>query len=898
MRYIIIYLFLSFQLLNSQQIVDFQIDGNVLKVYCTDIDYEIEAYKDNIVKISSFVDKVHSYDSSYTVILKPEVISVEITYDTDFIYYNTSMLTLKISRDYFGIEFIKDVNVIVKHVKNSFFRSGDINGIFFGLKENESIYGLGLKAVDINRRNLKTILYNQNLYGYEHGESWLNSNVPFFTSSENYAIFVDNHAMQYYSADSSQPNTIRYNVNSGNMNYFFISGESYTELLNLYYQLTGFQPLLPRWACGFFLSKISYSSQNNCMKIVNTMIDGGYPLDALVFDYSWFGYADSMGNITWNKNEYPNPTKLISDLKQKGIKTILISEPYIAQSSANYNDALQKNLLVRDEYGQTPTVNILDADQTLLDIFNERTKEWVWNKYKNRIEEGVDGWWIDLIEPEFHGIRWVHQIGKGISNHNIYSLVWAENLYKNYQIFYPDKRPFLMYRAGWAGSQRYGSILLCGDEARSWKGLKGQIPGMLGMQMSGLAMFTTDIGGFASSWDVNPELYIRWFQFGAFSPIMRLHMGGTNQTEPFHYDTKTQDIVREYIKLRYKLLPYNYTLFWENSEAGIPPARPMNFYSNDLKFRNINDQYFWGKEFLVAHVVEANKKSRDVILPKGNWIDYRSKKVYSGDTTINASSPLEYIPLFVKAGSFIPTINEIQNTEEYTGDTLIIEYYPDSEYPISDFTMYDDDGKSPGSNKKGEYQLINFKGIASSDSLIIWQSATGSFSEMPTSRQMFYKIYNFHSENCIVHVNQKKLSQAKSYNEYLNSNEYFIYDKVNNLLELNFKFAHTDTEIIITNVTNGIDDSGEHTTFHIYPVPGKDELNIEINNIKNGNYKFVLFNIQGKQVSEEMEISANDNRINDKLKLNQFAGVLANGMYYLRITGNNFDKSIKLNIEN
>ncbi len=888
-------LFASYSVTISQKVVDYEVDGNRLTVKCQGIEYKIEAYTDKIVRIGSLDFESGEKDSSFTVILKRENVNVRIEETSEGLIYRTDSLTLKISSDYFGIEFIKDERVLTKHIKNSYFKSGDIKGNYFSLDEEEGIYGLGLKAVDINRRNLNTILYNQNLFGYEEGESWLNSNVPLYISSGHYAMFFDNHALHYYSADLSSPNTIKYNVNSGNMNYFFIAGNHYGELMSSYYKLTGQQPLLPRWSCGFMLSKNSYGNQENCMKIVNAMLQGEYPLDGLVFDYSWFGYAEKMGNFTWESSEYPFPTKLISDFKKKGIKSILISEPFIAQKSENYSEAVEKNLFVKDINNEEPSVNILGADVVLLDIFKKETKEWIWEKYDDRIKDGIEGWWIDLIEPEFQDGSWKFEIGKGLEHHNIYSLIWAKNLYENYREKYPAKRPYLMYRAGWAGSQRYGSILLCGDEARSWKALKGQIPGMLGMQMSGLPIFSTDIGGF-SGYEINSELYIRWFQFGTFTPIMRLHMGGTSRVEPFNHNIRTQEIVRDFIKLRYRMLPYNYTIFWENSEFGVPPARPMNYYYDDVKFRNTNDQYFWGKELLVAPVADTNVRERDVFLPEGKWIDFWTKEIYQGNSNIMVAAPLETIPIFIKSGSFMPFIPQIYNTDDYRGDTLLIEYYPDIENPLTEYTIYEDDGHTAETNKTGQFQLIKFFGKVQTDSILITQTTTGQYPEMPQSREIFLKIYYPINKDFDIKINNQKVEKALTQEIFSSLSESYYFERDNNILEIHYRSINNDNEIIIAGVTSNIDDSCESKKIKIYPQPGNEYINLEICGLNKGKYSLTIFNTEGRKIYDNIDINIADEQSYYLLDLNKYNKIKISGVYYIHIFGDDFEDTVTVRV--
>jgi oligosaccharide 4-alpha-D-glucosyltransferase len=899
MRYLIYFISQLFFIYNSfSQVVSYyEIENQKLKVYCDFVDFEIQAYTPEIIKITSYLDKQQYDDSSYVVIRHPEICNIQISSDENFIYYKTDSLIIRVAIDTFGVEFISHNKVLVEQLKNSFFRAFKAQGCLFGLKENEAIYGLGSKAVDINRRYLSTILYNQNKFGYEYGEHWLNTNIPFFVSSEYYGIFVDNHTLQYYTADINRKNTIQYNANSHQFKYFFISGSDYTDILSKYQYLTGKQPLLPRWACGFFLSKISFGDDENCRETADWMHKNGYPVDAMVFDYSWFGYAKNMGNFTWDESKFKNPDLLIYNLKQKGIKSILITEPFISESSVNFEEAVEKDLFVKDTLEQYPKVSILGSDVILLDIFKEKARNWVWKKYSGLLNKGIEGFWIDLIEPEFHGWKWVHATGSGEDNHNNYSLVWAQNLYENYINEYPNKRPYFMYRAGWGGIQRYAGTFLCGDEKRSWSGLKSQIPVMLGLQMSGAPMFSTDIGGFAGSQEIDKELLIRWFQFGTFNPIMRQHMGGTGKVEPWNFNRDIQNIIRDYIKLRYKLLPYNYTLFWENSEFSIPPARPMNYYYNEMKFSNINDQFFWGYNFLVAPVTEKHTKERKVLLPKGRWIDYNTKKHYNGDTLITIEAPLETMPLFIRSGSFIPTINQILNTNEYTGDTIIVEYYPDFDGNLTTYTMYEDDGITSEANLKGLYQLIKFTGTAGPDSIKITQKAEGSYPGQPESRNMFYKIYSPGYDFVAVTKDSIDLYQALSKVEYNKISEGYYNDIVNDILEIKYKFSGDSTEIVITKVIENDNSKENDPKVYIYPNPSNGKIYIILTDIIPGKYFYSIYDLNGKKIKNNEEIDVDIMPFIFSIDFTKFPVSIPNGVYYINIEGKNYQNSEKFIIE-
>jgi alpha-glucosidase (family GH31 glycosyl hydrolase) len=259
--------------------------------------------------------------------------------------------------------------------------------------------------------------------------------------------------------------------------------------------------------------------------------------------------------------------------------------------------------------------------------------------------------------------------------------------------------------------QRYATFPWSGDVFRSWSGYKAQIPIMLGMSMSGIGYMHADAGGFAQV-EKDAELYIRWMQFAAFTPIYRAHADpAVAAPEPIFWDEATQKIVKEYVNMRYRFLPYTYSLAYQNTTSGRPLALPINYFEpNNTKLSAVNDAYLWGKDLLIAPIQEKGKTSRTVYFPKGRWINWWTSELVSDSTVVDA--PLEQVPIFAKSGSIVPMTINLKNTEAYTGDTLVLRYFADATQR-AEFTLYDDNGKDPQAIVHKQYELINFKGIPS-----------------------------------------------------------------------------------------------------------------------------------------------------------------------------------------
>jgi oligosaccharide 4-alpha-D-glucosyltransferase len=610
------------------------------------------------------------------------------------------------------------------------------NGFSITLKEGERIFGGGSRALPLNRRGYRFPLYNNPWYGYSNGADALNFSVPFFTSSDGYALFFDNVSKGYADIGKTDSRVFEVGFVSGELNVYIIFGKTYKDILASYCKLTGTQPLPPRWAMGNFMSRFGYTSEDNVKEIAAKMKQEQIPFDAIIYDLFWFGDSikGTMGNLDWvNKTKWPNPQKMIGGFKKDDVNTVLIAEPFILQHTKKYEAA--KKYLAVDSAGKPFTLTDFYFGQGgLLDIFRKDAGNWIWNNhYKKQLANGVTGWWTDLGEPEKHPATLQHNLQSlGIKRlmgadevHNAYGHYWNKMLFENYKRELPNERLFHLNRSGFAGSQRFSIFPWSGDVSRSWNGLQAQLPLMLGMSMSGIPYIHADAGGFAGGEGDN-ELYLRWLQFAAFTPIFRPHgtaLFGIDPntfnfpSEPALMDTPYRSFAKNTVDLRYLMLPYNYTLAYRQASKGEPLVAPLYYYfPADTTAINISDEYLWGENLLVAPVIEKGSAKRRVYLPAGNWYSFFDSTEHVGGAWFDTPVELTHIPVFVKEGSFIPVWsapNAIHTTAEFDVSNTQIIYFPSAGKTTG--MLYNDDGRSKNSTP----EVISFTAITKNNTMII-----------------------------------------------------------------------------------------------------------------------------------------------------------------------------------
>ncbi len=685
--------------------------SNGMNIAVSDGNYQIIFYNNNIVE-TSFIPKGETFNpASHALVLKPKAISeVKLPNRDGFLQFASKGIAVNIQKSPFMISYTYKGKMLLSE-KNGYIKKDSTEVIDFNLDNSEALYGGGARALGMNRRGNKLQLYNRAHYGYGERSELLNYTIPMVLSSKIYAVHFDNAPIGYLDLDSKKDNSLAYETISGRKTYQVIAADTWKNLIENYADLTGKQPLPPRWAFGNLVSRFGYHSEKEARNVVEKFKEEQIPMDAIILDLYWFGkeMKGTMGNFEFDKDSFPTPEKMIADFKQKNVQTILITEPFILTTSGKWQEAVSKNILATDKQGKPFTYDFYFGNTGLIDIYKPEGKEWFWNIYKKFIDKGVGGWWGDLGEPEVHPSKLQHATGSADEMHNIYGHDWARLVFEGYQKDFPNVRPFILMRAGYSGSQRFGMIPWSGDVGRSWGGLQSQTEISLQMGMQGLAYMHSDLGGFAGD-SVDNELYTRWLQYGVFQPIFRPHAGESVPPEAVFREEKTKVFAKASIELRYQFLPYNYTAAFLNSTKGTPLMQPLFFEEPENKvLTSKSDTYLWGNDILVAPVTADNETSKSVYFPKSaNWFDMVGK-IYNGGTTQSIAVTEENIPYFARGGAFIPILEKsVQSTAEYTGDKLDIKYFYDSSVKESSGIFYDDDANTPDSFQKGAYEIIRF----------------------------------------------------------------------------------------------------------------------------------------------------------------------------------------------
>ena len=696
---------------NSERVFEqFLKVDNDFEIRVNDGVYHIKFYNSKIVE-TAFIPKGEAYKKeSHAVVLKPEQIEIITISTNNSVKIASNGIAVKIQKKPFQIWYAYKGTPIISE-KAGYVKNDSLEHIQFNVTKDEVLYGGGARALGMNRRGNRLQLYNKAHYGYETRSELMNFTLPIVMSSNKYMIHFDNAPIGFLDLDSKQDNTLIYETISGRKTYQVIVGDSWYDITNNYTDLTGKQPMPPRWALGNFSSRFGYHSQEEAEATINKFIDEDIPVDAIILDLYWFGkeLTGTMGNLEVFRDSFPDFEGMVSRLKSKGVKTITITEPFVLSTSKRWKEAVAADILAKDSIGNPYKYDFYFGNTGLIDIYKPKAEQWFWNIYKDLIDKGVEGVWGDLGEPEVHPSDLIHEAGTADEVHNIYGHDWARLVHEGYKRDFPNTRPFILMRAGYSGSQRFGLIPWSGDVNRTWGGLQSQPEIALQMGMQGLAYMHSDLGGFAGA-NLDDELYTRWLQYGVFQPIFRPHAQEDVPSEPVFRSDKAKALAKQSIELRYKLLPYNYNLVYENNQNGKPLMRPLFFEeANNRELFTYSKAYLWGNDILVSPVLESGIKEQEVYFPKDHvWFDFYTDEKINGAQTKTVVVKENSIPTFVRAGAFIPMTKTIKNTEDYDASSLVLHYYYDESVFMSKGKMYHDDGKTVHSEGKENYEKYFF----------------------------------------------------------------------------------------------------------------------------------------------------------------------------------------------
>lgn len=578
------------------------------------------------------------------------------------------------------------------------------------LGKDDAVYGLGDKPGCLNKRGYSYVNWNTDDPA-PHVDSFksLYKSIPFFIVLGDeycYGIFADNTYKTTF--DFGYENTDYYFVEheKGELDYYFMPGNDMAEVVGLYTSLTGTTPLYQRWIYGSHQSRWGYYTQDEVLDIADKFRELDIPCDVIHMDID---YMNGYRVFTFDDKKFPDVKGLSEKLADRGVKLISIIDPGVKKDEDYfmYKEGMEMDAFAHDIDGSVYENAVWPGTSVFPDFTKQSVRSWWGDKTKILLEHGISGIWNDMNEPaSFNGplpddVQF--EYGAHEKVHNIYGHFMAKATYEGLAKNDGGKRPFVLTRAAYAGSQKYCGGWT-GDNHSIWAHIALSLEQVCNLSVSGLAMCGSDIGGFGS--DTTPELLVRFYEAAVFVPFFRNHSAmGTRRQEPWQFDETTIDAVRKTVKLRYRFIPYIYDLAHECEKTGAPIVRPLVYeYPADKHVRNIFDEYMLGSFVLVAPVIAPGKEAREVYLPDGDWYDYYTGEKYSGGRYILADAPLDKVPVFIKAGAIIPVADgEIRSTEDITEDKISILTYPGK----GSFVHYQDDNET-FAYRNGEYNAVEY----------------------------------------------------------------------------------------------------------------------------------------------------------------------------------------------
>ncbi len=541
----------------------------------------------------------------------------------------------------------------------------------------------------------------------------LYKSMPFFitlTDEHVYGLFLDNTFKSYFDMGYESEEYFYFGAAAGNIDYYYIAGATISEVVSGYTYLTGTCPLPQKWTLGYHQSRFGYICQEDIEAVAVGMRENDIPCDAIHFDID---YMDGFRVFTWNERCYHNDSKgYLKTLTERGFKPIAIIDPGVKKDEDYYvyAEGIENDYFVKTPEGEVYINRVWPGETAFPDFGRKDVRNWWGEKQKFLLERGIRGIWTDMNEPmTFTGLMPAdivfhdeERVSDHAEMHNVYGHYMVKATHDGLKK-YDGRRPFVITRACYAGSQKY-STAWTGDNQSLWAHLQMAIPQLCNLGLSGMPYVGTDIGGFGA--DTTAELLTRWIQLAVFSPLFRNHAEFNSRLqEPWRFGKATMDIYRKYVKLHYKFIPYLYDLFFEEEKTGAPIIRPLVFhYEKDKVAKTCNDEFLCGDKILVAPIVMQGATTRAVYLPEGDWYDYWTKEKIAGPVWVLKEAPIDVCPIYIKAGSVIPTMEPMSYVGEKPLETLILEICPGA----GSCEHYLDNGED-FAYRNGEYHQYHFE---------------------------------------------------------------------------------------------------------------------------------------------------------------------------------------------
>lgn len=695
-----------------------------VKASLPNMSMEVQFYSPEIVRILKSPQNLENIPHSYSVVKTPGNTSFEVEKKGDDVVLKTRSIQVLLNMKTGQVEYADSVgNLLLEETeKGTQFtpvvynkKSTYLVRQAFSLTPDEAIYGLGQQQGKMNQRNQSVWLRQENM----------EIAIPFFQSTLGYGVFWDNAAYTMFTDNTTET---AFDSKAGScVDYYFMYGGNSDKVIARMRELTGQVPMQALWTYGFWQSRERYTGQEELLDVVKKYRELQVPLDVIVQDWQYWGTdAANWNAIEFNNPKFPDAKKMVEDVHNMNAHIAISIWPTFGYKSKLYKTFEKKNMLLTELAGWP-------AEARPYDPFNPEARQIYWEAIRdNMYSIGIDAWWLDATEPEltqkdYYKIKQETYAGPYQYVANAFPIVSVGGVYENQRKEFSDKRVSILTRSAFAGQQRYGANSWSGDIQSTWEVLHKQIAAGLNFSLSGLPYWNTDIGGFVSctypEGSSNPayrELYVRWNQFGAFTPMMRSH-GTCSPREIYQFGergTWAFDAIEKYIRLRYRLMPYIYATAWDvTSQNGTFMRALVMDFPRDKKVYDMGDEYLFGRSLLVAPVTKpmyvsedrqvdlTNTGTKQVYLPAGTeWYDFWTGERLQGAQTVEKEVPIDIMPIYVKAGSILPVGPDVQFAAEKPWDELEIRVYPGAD---GEFVLYEDE-QDNYNYEKGMYTTISF----------------------------------------------------------------------------------------------------------------------------------------------------------------------------------------------
>ncbi|MDM0555521.1 glycoside hydrolase family 31 protein [Clostridium perfringens] len=663
---------------------NYEINHNNIDIYFSNMKITLTMFENDIVKV--FIgDKYEESISTNGVVDNLEKGEFIVEEDSNFVIIKGTKVLTFVDKNTIEISF-KDLdgNIINEDFQPSF---KDEKGNVYISKVNDCLayYGLGEKGGDLNKKGCYTENFNTDDPETDDDSITYYKTIPFYVALKEeatYGIFFDNSFRSYFDMGKEMGDRIFFGAIGGQIQYYFIPGENIKEVVKNYTALTGRMEMPPLWSLGYQQCRFSYFSQEEVRELVKTFEEKDIPLDVVYLDID---YMDGFRVMTFKTPNFDYAAGLISDLKEKGIRTITIIDPGVKVDEEYdvFKRGKEGNHFTKKLDGEIFIGAVWPGDSAFPDFSNKDCREWWKSELKKFISEhGMDGIWNDMNEPcVFNNDHktmletCLHNSDNGVIEHkefhNRYGFEMSRCSKEAQEELHPNERGFSMTRATYAGGQRYSSVWT-GDNMSLWSQMRMSISMNANLGISGFSFVGNDVSGFGL--DSSEELFIRWMEMGTFIPIFRNHSNMyTRRQEPWAFGPRAEKIAKKSIELRYELLPYIYDLYYISHKEGLPIFRPMIMeYEKDMNLLNMREQFMLGENMIVAPVLYEGERSKTVYLPKGSWFNYFTREKLQGDKWYKLPCELDEILVFVKEGSIIPTYNKkFRNVKERPKNILL-----------------------------------------------------------------------------------------------------------------------------------------------------------------------------------------------------------------------------------